>query len=162
MKKVTLRSMTPTEYEIFRTKLVREYAAANVEAGRWSAEEGEEQSEIQTRALLPQGLDSPRVLLLIAENEEGEGVGHLWIGLDRHSGGGGGAWIYDIEVSENLRGQGYGRAILQGAEQETLRNGVSTIGLHVFGRNTVARTLYQSSGYEITSQQMQKELKATD
>ena len=154
--------MTPTEYEIFRTKLVREYAAANVEAGRWSAEEGEEQSEIQTRALLPQGLDSPRVLLLIAENEEGEGVGHLWIGLDRHSGGGGGAWIYDIEVSENLRGQGYGRAILQGAEQETLRNGASTIGLHVFGRNTVARTLYQSSGYEITSQQMQKEIIATD
>ena len=160
MKKVILRPMTPPEFELFRTKLVREYAAANVEAGRWSAEEAVEQSEIQTQVLLPLGLDSPRVLLKIAENEEGEGVGHLWIGLDRQSGGG--AWIYDIEVSENLRGQGYGRAILQRAEQETLRNGVSTIGLHVFGRNTVARTLYQSSGYEITSQQMQKELKAAD
>ena len=160
MKKVILRPMTPPEFALFRTKLVREYAAANVEAGRWSAEEGMAESEIQTRLLLPLGLDSARVLLMIAENEEGEGVGHLWIGLDRH--GGAGAWIYDIEVSEGHRGQGYGRGILQGAEQETLRNGVATLGLNVFGRNTVARALYESSGYEITSQQMQKELKASD
>lgn len=70
----------------------------------------------------------------------------------------GGAWIYDIEVMEDHRGKGYGRAILHAAEQETLKNGVNSIGLNVFGTNTVARSLYESAGYEITAQQMQKEI----
>lgn len=159
MNKVTLRAMNQAEFDALLVNLVTGYAAANVEAGRWTAEEAEDQSASQVKELLPQGLDSPRVLLMMAENGDGETVGHLWVGLDRRGALGGGAWIYDIEVSENHRGKGYGRAILHAAEQETLKNGVSTIGLNVFGTNIVARTLYESSGYAITSQQMQKELK---
>lgn len=34
-------------------------------------------------------------------------------------------------------------------------------GLNVFGTNTVARRLYESSGYQITSMNMRKELGAT-
>ena len=154
--------MLPSEFDTFRVKLVREYAAAGVSAGRWSAEEAEEQSAAQTSELLPKGLESPRVLLMMAENDETETIGHVWVGLDRRGPVGGGAWIYDIEVVEAYRGQGYGRATLHAAEQETLKNGVSTLGLNVFGTNTVARTLYESSGYEITSQQMQKEIKASE
>jgi len=158
MTEVTLRKMTEFEFESFRAKLVTEYAAANVSAGRWSAEEAEEKSAAQTKELLPQGVDSPRVLLMAAENSGGEKVGHVWVGLDRQ-GSAGGAWIYDIEVIEDHRGKGYGRAILHAAEQETLKNGVSSIGLNVFGTNIVARSLYESAGYEITTQQMQKEIK---
>ena len=56
------------------------------------------------------------------------------------------------------RGKGYGRALLRAAEEETLRNGVPTLGLNVFGRNHVARKLYESSGYSITQIAMSKEL----
>lgn len=157
MTDVTLRKMTGLEFDLFRTKLITEYAAANVLAGRWSAEEAAEKSAAQTEELLPQGVHSPRVLLMIAVDSNGEKIGHVWVGLDRQ-GTAGGAWIYDIEVAENHRGKGYGRAILHAAEEETLKNGVNSIGLNVFGTHTVARKLYESAGYEITTQQMQKSL----
>lgn len=160
MTKVTLRKMTESEFGSFRAKLVTEYAAVNVSAGRWSAEEAEEKSAAQTEELLPQGVDTPRVLVMIAENSDGERIGHVWVGLDRQGTASGGAWIYDIEVAENHRGKGYGRAILHAAEQETLKNGVNSIGLNVFGTNTVARSLYESAGYEITAQQMQKKIQS--
>lgn len=158
MTNVTLRKMTAPEFDVFRTKLITEYAAANVLAGRWSADEAEGKSAAQTEELLPRGVDSPRVLVMTAEDSDGERIGHVWVGLDRQGTASGGAWIYDIEVAENHRGKGYGRAILHAAEQETLKSGVSSIGLNVFGTNTVARSLYESAGYEITSQQMQKSL----
>ena len=158
MINVTLRKMTGPEFDVFRVKLIAEYAAENVSAGRWSAEEAEEKSAAQTEELLPQGVETPRVLVMIAEDSDGERIGHVWVGLDRKGTTSGGAWIYDIEVAENHRGKGYGRAILHAAEQETLKNGVSSIGLNVFGPNTVARSLYESAGYEITAQQMQKSL----
>ena len=60
------------------------------------------------------------------------------------------------------RGKGYGRALLRAAERETARHGVRTIGLNVFGPNTVARNLYESAGYEVASLQMHKELPPPD
>ncbi|MGH3260272.1 MAG: GNAT family N-acetyltransferase [Streptosporangiaceae bacterium] len=68
--------------------------------------------------------------------------------------------MYDIEVNEEHRGQGYGRALLQAAEQEAARGGSQAIGLNVFGTNTVARRLYESAGYEITAMNMRKRLGA--
>ena len=157
MGKLTLTPMTDNEYEAFFAKLIVEYAAVNVEAGNWHKEEAMEMSKKASEQLLPQGLQTPRVLLLSAENAEGEYVGYLWIGLDR-PGALGSAWIYDIEVSENQRGKGYGRALLRAAEEETLKHGVETLGLNVFGTNAVARKLYESAGYEITQIAMSKEL----
>lgn len=96
MTKVTLRKMTEFEFESFQDKLVIEYAAANVSTGRWSAEEAEEKSAAQTKELLPQGVDSPRVLVMTAEDSDGERIGHVWVGLDRQGTASGGAWIYEI------------------------------------------------------------------
>lgn len=117
-----------------------------------------ELSKYAAEQLLPQGRDTPRVLLLCAENSDGEYVGYVWVGLERSGGASPGAWIYDIEVNETHRGKGYGRAILQAAEKETLKNGVTKIGLNVFGPNQVARNLYESAGYDITQMQMSKRL----
>ena len=78
--------------------------------------------------------------------------------MKRDGGTAPGAWIYDIEVYENFRGQGYGRALLLAGEQVTRESGVHTLGLNVFGSNSVARGLYESAGYTIMAQQMSKEL----
>lgn len=158
MTELTLRPMADAEYEAFHLKLVAEYAQVNVEAGNWLEEESVEFSKKALNQLLPQGRDTPRVLLLSADNSSGEYVGYLWIGLDRPGTSKPGAWIYDIEVAQEQRGKGYGRALLRAAEEETLKNGVPTLGLNVFGNNQVARRLYESSGYSITQIAMSKQL----
>jgi len=154
--------MSEAEYERFHSNLAAEYARVNVEAGNWPEEESLELSKNALEELLPQGRGTPRVLLLSADNSAGEYVGYLWIGLDRPGTSKPFAWIYDIEVSEAQRGKGYGRALLRAAEEETLRNGIPTLGLNVFGTNQVARKLYESSGYSITQIAMSKTLEVAE
>jgi ribosomal protein S18 acetylase RimI-like enzyme len=101
------------------------------------------------------------MLLLMAETSDGAVVGHVWVGLERRPGFPG-AWIYSIEIDPDQRGNGYGRSLLVAAEHETARRGIKTIGLNVFGPNTVARNLYASAGYEVASLQMHKELDPAD
>ncbi len=83
-------------------------------------------------------------------------LGLVWIALDRPRAGH--AWIYDIEINSEHRGKGYGRALLQATEQESVRHGAKSLSLNVFGTNTVARGLYETSGYEIAAAIMRKDL----
>ena len=158
MSELTLRPMTDAEYELFYSKLVVEYAAENVKAGEWLEEDSLELSKKASKELLPEGRDTSRVLILTAINDSGNAVGYVWIGLERFGGSNTGAWIYDIEVHEEYRGKGYGRALLRAAEIVTVENGVRSLGLNVFGPNKIARSLYESAGYEITKIQMSKDL----
>ena len=153
-----LRLMTATEFESFRMRLVHDYAADHVRAGTWSIEEAETRAGEQTSELLPDGPDTDGMLLLTAEDEEGQPVGVLWLSLTHPQGATDTAWIYDIEVVAKRRGEGYGRALLCAAEHEVRRRGIGTLGLNVFGDNDAARTLYQSAGYEVVTQQMRKRL----
>src|SRR5579862_3022990 len=157
MDRLQLRSMCAAEFETYRAKLVPEYAAEHVRAGDWTADQAETLAAREVNDLLPAGPDSPGMLLLVASTPGGEPVGVLWVALDRRPGE---AWIYDIEINAEHRGKGYGRALLDAAEQEAAQRGSQAIGLNVFGTNTVARRLYESAGYEITAINMRKELGA--
>lgn len=150
--------MSEAEYEAFHSKLITEYARVNVEAGNWLESEAMVFSKNAVDKLLPQGRDTPRVLLLSADNAHGKYVGYIWIGLDRPGTSKSFAWIYDIEVTKEQRGKGYGRDLLRAGEQETLKHGITTLGLNVFGTNHVARNLYKSEGYSISQIAMSKEL----
>jgi ribosomal protein S18 acetylase RimI-like enzyme len=99
--------------------------------------------------------------MLTAETPDGDAVGFVWLALERQPGAGGGAWIYDIEIAPAYRGRGFSRALLAAAESEAAAHGVDSIGLNVFGRNLIARNLYESSGYTISSMQLQKKLPRT-
>lgn len=149
--------MTAAEFKIYRARLIPAYAADNVQAGDWDPDQAETLAARETDNLLPEGPQTAGMLLLAAENENGEQVGQVWIALNRS--GHGDAWIYDIEISPEHRGQGYGRALLQAAEEQARQHGASTVGLNVFGANTVARNLYESSGYQVTSLAMRKLLR---
>ncbi|TDT63215.1 GNAT family N-acetyltransferase [Frigoribacterium sp. PhB116] len=81
-------------------------------------------------------------------------VGVLWIGP--FAGGSDAWWVWDVEIDEQHRGAGHGRAAMQLAEEEAARHGAATLGLNVFGYNTAARALYESLGYETTAVQMRK------
>ena len=123
MEQLRTRPMTQAEFESFRVGMVRDYAAEHVAAGDWTAEEAERRASDDTDALLPEGVGTPGVLLLVAETPDGRVVGHLWVGLERNVGRGDGAWIYDIEIVPEHRGRGFGRALLAVAEYEVATRG---------------------------------------
>lgn len=156
MAGLRLRPMTAAEFEEYRSRQIREYAAARVRAGYWSPDLAEMLATRQTDELLPDGLSTARMVLLIAEDDRVGVVGRAWVALDGP--GGSGPWIFHLEVVPPHRGKGYGRALLDAIEQEIARHGGATITLNVFADNDVARGLYESSGYKTTSLHMRKEL----
>ncbi len=151
--------MTSTEFDSLRDRLVREYAADHVAAGTWTPEMAAARAAEETDRLLPQGVNTPGVRILMAETPDGDAVGFLWLALERQPGAGGGAWIYDIEILPEYRGRGFGRALLAAAEAEAAAHGVNSVGLNVFGSNLIARNLYESAGYSVSAMQLKKELR---
>lgn len=155
---VIVRKMTPAEFTAFHAHAIVEYAAAHTSVGNWSEAEALEKSTQAINELLPQGENTEQTLVLTALDSESKAIGYLWIVLQRRGGAPGEAWIYDIELYEEFRGKGYGRALLEVAEKEAKSHGVKKLGLNVFGNNSIARSLYDSAGYETTAIQMMKDL----
>jgi mycothiol synthase len=90
---------------------------------------------------------------------DGIEVGWVWYGRhgpDRPGMG----WIYQLDVDEPHRSQGYGTAILAAAEADLVRHGVRSAGLFVRGDNVRAQRLYERLGFELMSQEMSKPLPA--
>jgi ribosomal protein S18 acetylase RimI-like enzyme len=146
--------MTTEEYDAWVPVAIAEYAAQHAAAGSRPADTSLEQARQEFAELLPEGRATEQHHLLIAESD-GVRVGILWL---RVPSSGDAAFVFDIEVEETMRGKGYGRAIMLAAESYARTLGAPAIRLHVFGFNTVARSLYESLGYETTSLQMAKSL----
>lgn len=149
--------MTPAEFEPYLARLAVEYGAEQATSGRWRPDEATTRAAAEMREELPQGLATPGHLIYVAVDAEGE-VGVLWLGLSNPRGIPDLAWINDIEVREERRGRGLGRALLAEAERVAREHGVGWLGLNVFGTSTAARALYESAGYETTTVQMRKRL----
>lgn len=84
-------------------------------------------------------------------------IGTMWLGrpaLEARD-----TWfVFDVQVNEEARGRGYGRAAMEAAERWTFQHGGTRIALNVFGPNVVARSLYDSLGYRVTTTAMYKDL----
>ena len=157
MNRLTLTPMTSDEVDVLIARTAREFAAEQVAAGNWPEESAAELGRAETARLLPQGGDTPGMSILSAFDGENR-VGYVWLNLEPRISSTGEAWIYDIEVAAELRGRGYGRLLLEAAEDEARRAGATYLGLNVFGANRVARSLYEGSGYEVKTMQMRKAL----
>ena len=68
------------------------------------------------------------------------------------------AWVYDISVDADRRGQGLGRELIDALHAAARDLGATSMALNVFGHNTTAIRLYETSGYAVTAQQMRREL----
>ena len=154
---ITLQPMSEGEYPVFRERLLEHYSAEIAQARALPVDEARRQATQQTDELLPHGIHTDEQLLFTAVDDAGQPVGVLWLAT-RSPNGAQAGWIYDVEVDEAHRGKGYGREIMLLAERECRRRGLTSLRLNVFGPNTVARRLYESLGYEITSQNMAKHL----
>ncbi|MGE5830555.1 MAG: GNAT family N-acetyltransferase [Micromonosporaceae bacterium] len=153
---VVLDPMTPDEFAPYLEALIVAYAQENVETGRWSAEQAVAQSRANICSLLPEGLDTTNHYLWVAR-DAGVPVGVLWIGREPW-GASTQAYIFDLEVRAERRGQGYGRAIMAAAAEQSRQLGATSIGLHVHGPNAIARALYASLGYRETDVTMRLDL----
>lgn len=56
-------------------------------------------------------------------------------------------YIWDIIIEEEYRGKGYGKETMAKVDEFVKEHGGEQISLNVFGYNSVARALYQKSGY---------------
>ena len=151
---VELRPLTDEEFAGYRERAVPEYAGELVRARGLD----------RTVALRLAEETFPVSLAAVAEGgqamfravHEGVDVGWLWLGSP--PAGGPGLYVYDVEVDEEHRGEGLGRAIMLAAEEVTREHGHDRLGLNVFGWNHRAESLYRSLGYEVMSTQMLKRL----
>ena len=150
--------MTVDEYDAWQHALAVDYAAEKVAAGTWAAEGAVQRALDESAEMLPDGVDTARMLIFRAIADDGRPVGRAWVGLDHPRGAPGTAFLYDIEVDEGERGQGFGRALLAAVEDAVRTAGRSALELNVFRTNDTAVGLYETSGYRTTTQQMRKEL----
>ena len=148
--------MTQPEFDSFLERLIPDYAADNVRAGYWGEDEALEKSRKQTMSLLSDGLQTKNHYLYTLYDDD-EAVGVIWLRaeLDRPIKTG---FIFDVVVEEKFRGKGYGRQIMLLVEEKARELGIKSIGLHVFAYNNVAKNLYESIGYEVSSLNMLKSL----
>lgn len=146
--------MTDAEFSEWIPRAIQRYGEQQVQAGNVSADTAQQWATGEYAKLLPQGLHSQGHHLLIAE-QKSQRIGMLWLLIhagDRL------AFVYYVEVDPAIRGQGLGRAVMTAGERYATEHGATSIGLHVFGHNLVARRLYDQMGYHVSSSNMIKSL----
>ncbi|MGX1882075.1 GNAT family N-acetyltransferase [Streptomyces sp. NPDC055287] len=123
----------------------------------YSEEAARAKSDADHAAALSDGIATPDTYLG-ALVRDGAVVGTLWLALRHPHPGQSGAYVFDVEVAGEYRGQGLGRALLLIAEREALAAGSDRIGLNVYADNTPALRLYEALGYAPLSYHLYKQL----
>lgn len=148
--------MTDEEYDAFVARSVRDYARGQVRAGSWDEADAERLAQEKFDALVPEGiLTDGHFFCTIRDAATDERVGHLWFAVERRENRPI-AYVYEISIEESQRRRGFARAALRALEEKARMRGLVAIGLHVFGDNEVARTLYRSLGFVETDVWMAK------
>jgi ribosomal protein S18 acetylase RimI-like enzyme len=132
---LTMRPMTRAEWDEWMPRQMAGYAEHIAASGVMSAADAWAKAKADTARSFQAGYATP-----------GQLVFRLM------------AWVYNIEVDPAFRGRGFGRAAMILAEQEARSRGMTSLGLNVHGQNMVARSLYDSLGYDVTAMQMKKPL----
>lgn len=150
--------MTPEEYAPYREAAVRDFAQEKIRSGDWAEYEAPALAAADHDALLPFGVETPdQHLFTVQDADSGEQVAIFWLAL-RPLAGRVEGFVYDIEVIEKYRGQGYGRATMLAGIEKARELRADTVGLHVFGHNATAYGLYKSLGFSETHINMSLEL----
>lgn len=147
-------AMSPEELAQFREHTISEFAAEKARSEGLAPAEARDAAEKAWEKAAPDENQGHVIGRLVFE---GEAVGVMWF-VVRPEWGRPCLWLYDIKIDEEQRGRGLGRAAMALLEEEARARGVDTIGLHVFGHNAVARSLYESLGFRPTSIVMRKDV----
>jgi GNAT superfamily N-acetyltransferase len=157
-ERLRMDPMTDAELTTFIEDSRRVYIDDRVTNGGEDPRDAEEIEERQFAEYFPDGRPATDHQLFTGRDvATGETIGILWM-FERRSAAGTSAFIYDIEVRQDRRGQGWGRELMTYAELWAAEHGAREIALNVFGGNAVARGLYASLGFSERSVAMAKAL----
>ena len=95
------------------------------------------------------GPAADKAALYVLEDDDGGYAGHLWLseqddvrtGLPR-------LWVNTMAIVRKHRSRGWGRLLVEKAEEVARARGLGGIGLGVDADNVVARKLYEEMGFE--------------
>ncbi|OEJ32419.1 GNAT family N-acetyltransferase [Streptomyces subrutilus] len=142
---LTVRRLTEEEYPGWYAAEEAAYIADIVRAGALTPEEAKEKSDQDYARYLPQGYLTPGQAFYVME-AGGQAVGTGWVG---HGFLPGVTFGFSLEVYEEHRGKGYGRAAMAVGEWATRQGGDEAMMLNVFGGNEAAMSLYDSAGFAV-------------
>ncbi|WP_406380156.1 GNAT family N-acetyltransferase [Streptomyces sp. NBC_01618] len=151
---VVARQMSAEEFARWQSTSVDTYTQSWIDQGV-PAEQAIQKSRNDYARNLPDGMETAGMHFHVLVHE-GVVVGHLWVSVREESPGEKAGYVFDVEVGEEYRGRGYGRALMWQAEHITLDAGAHRLGLHVFAGNTPAQRLYESLGYRTTQYNLAK------
>jgi ribosomal protein S18 acetylase RimI-like enzyme len=152
---VRFHLMTEDAFEVYKERLIEDYAKTLSKNLRRSLEFTLAASAEQINGLLKEGIYTKDHYVYDVVDALEETVGVLWVNVKPEEQL---AFIYDIEMRPEHQGKGYGKATLAELERIMKEKGVSKIGLNVFADNPVAIKLYKGSGYGVTNMNMVKEI----
>ncbi|KOU13741.1 hypothetical protein ADK52_37755 [Streptomyces sp. WM6372] len=142
---LTVRPLTEEEYPAWYTAEEASYIADIVRAGALTPEQAKEKSDQDFARHLPQGYLTPEHGFYAME-AEGRVVGTGWV---NHGFLPGVTFGFSLEVHQEHRGKGYGRAAMTVGEWATRHGGDEVMMFNVFGGNEVAMSLYDSTGFAV-------------
>ena len=155
---VRLRPMRADEYPAWAEQGEQDYVHQMVEFGGMEREHAAAKAVRDFATVLPEGLQTKGHWMYVIE-ADGLAVGFLWF-AERDLDGRPTAYLYDVQIDEDARGHGYGRAAMLEFEREAARRGLRHLSLNVFGGNAPARGLYSSLGWAEMAITMTKQLEA--
>jgi GNAT superfamily N-acetyltransferase len=148
-----VRPLRDDEYGAFVDRGMAFYVEDMVRAGV-DRDVAQAKADKDLPLLLPDGLATPGHSMFAVE-DDGRFAGYLWL-CDRDGELGHSLFVYAVEIDEEFRGRGLGRAAMVFAEQEARRLGIAKVALNVFGGNEVARRLCSELGDTETAVHMEK------
>jgi ribosomal protein S18 acetylase RimI-like enzyme len=153
---VSLRPMRLDEFERWQAAQLKDYVDVLQDRIGGPPASVQQTAQSDFSDALPNGLHTSGAHLAIVVNSDEDEVGTMWWGA--HPRRSDAAFIFDVEIVETHRGQGFGRAAMEVVEKAARADGLSAIGLAVSSDNEAARQLYASLGYESRSINMLKPL----
>ncbi|MBU2709624.1 GNAT family N-acetyltransferase [Zooshikella harenae] len=151
---ITLRTMTPNEFEIFLENEINEYAQWIQRAYNLSKQNAHSSATQQLSLYkYKQGLETPDHKFYIIENDQQNKIGTVVYSFNRSDNS---VWLDCIEIDPLHRGNGYGNTTLKTVTESLKKQGYHHITLQVYRENKVAQALYHKHGFEQISHVMVK------
>ncbi|UJL46247.1 GNAT family N-acetyltransferase [Virgibacillus sp. NKC19-16] len=150
---INLQKMNAVEFQQYHSYAIKNFANEQMKSGNWEQHEAMIKAKQEYEKLLPAGEKTVHNYLFTIRDGDQE-VGMIWLTQRTNEKG----FIYDINIWKGNQGKGYGKQAMKEIETVAKKIGLVSIGLHVFGHNKIAWSLYEKLGYIETNINMEKML----